>query len=354
MSSLLGGVSEDAMRIFKSTREYLTPVLTESAFLEKGMLTPEEFVKAGDHLIKTSPSWGWESGEKAKLKPYLPPNKQYLITRGVPCYQRIAALEEVDSSFVEGNLFSLPSDLKGEDDEDYEKTDGREDSKPVDEWFYTQKSTVSSSLPSSSSSAAAPPVVKEDEYLDMEDESLALDEVTTLPTTRSNPGEKSEGAGGGKTIRVRRYDVSITYDNYYRTPRIWLYGYDEKDGSPLEPIAIFEDVMTDYAKRTVTIDSHPHLSKPHGKTPLPLPFLFLFSFFFLFIIFLPFSLCLLASIHPCRHGPAMAKIVAALMESGTTPNVEQYLPIFLKFIQSVVPTIEYDYTSNATVHHIEK
>jgi ubiquitin-like-conjugating enzyme ATG3 len=269
MSSLLGGVSEDAMRIFKSTREYLTPVLTESAFLEKGMLTPEEFVKAGDHLIKTSPSWSWESGEKAKLKPYLPSNKQYLITRGVPSYQRIAALEEVDSSFVEGNLFSLPSDLKGEDDEDYAKADGREDSKPVDEWFYTQKSTVSSSVSSSSSSSAsttAPvaPTVKEDEYLDMEDESLALDEVTTQPISSDSAAEKNEG-GGGKTIRVRRYDVSITYDNYYRTPRIWLYGYDEKDGSPLEPIAIFEDVMTDYAKRTVTIDAHPHLSKPHGK-----------------------------------------------------------------------------------------
>jgi ubiquitin-like-conjugating enzyme ATG3 len=69
---------------------------------------------------------------------------------------------------------------------------------------------------------------------------------------------------------------------------------------------------------------------------------------------LSLSFSSLASIHPCRHGPAMAKIVAALMESGTTPNVEQYLPIFLKFMQSVIPTIEYDYTSNATVHHVEK
>lgn len=38
---------EEAFRLFKSTREYLTPVLTESAFLERGMLTPEEFVRAG-------------------------------------------------------------------------------------------------------------------------------------------------------------------------------------------------------------------------------------------------------------------------------------------------------------------
>ena len=31
-----------AVRFFKNAREYLTPVLAESAFLEKGMLTPEE------------------------------------------------------------------------------------------------------------------------------------------------------------------------------------------------------------------------------------------------------------------------------------------------------------------------
>ena len=39
-----------ALRFLKDTREYLTPVLTESAFLERGILTPEEFVRAGDHL----------------------------------------------------------------------------------------------------------------------------------------------------------------------------------------------------------------------------------------------------------------------------------------------------------------
>ncbi len=25
----------------------------------------------------------------------------------------------------------------------------------------------------------------------------------------------------------RSYDIHITYDNYYRTPRLWLFGYDE-------------------------------------------------------------------------------------------------------------------------------
>jgi len=40
----------------------------------------------------------------------------------------------------------------------------------------------------------------------------------------------------------------------------------------------------------------------------------------------------------------MLKIIKTLAECGKAPSVEQYLFIFLKFIQSVVPTIEYDYT----------
>lgn len=30
-------------------------------------------------------------------------------------------------------------------------------------------------------------------------------------------------------LSVRTYDVMITYDKYYQTPRIWLLGYDEVD-----------------------------------------------------------------------------------------------------------------------------
>lgn len=66
-----------------------------------------------------------------------------------------------------------------------------------------------------------------------------------------------------------------------------------------------------------------------------------------------FLLCLriicAASIHPCQHGAAMLNIIEALKECGVTPQVEQYMFIFLKFIQSVVPTIEYDYTFDVQV-----
>ena len=35
------------------------------------------------------------------------------------------------------------------------------------------------------------------------------------------------GIAKGNLLQVRTYDVMITYDKYYQTPRIWLIGYDE-------------------------------------------------------------------------------------------------------------------------------
>jgi ubiquitin-like-conjugating enzyme ATG3 len=46
-------------------REYLTPVLARSGFEERGVLTPEEFVRAGDELVAKCPTWQWAAGDKA-------------------------------------------------------------------------------------------------------------------------------------------------------------------------------------------------------------------------------------------------------------------------------------------------
>ena len=95
--------------------ETITPVLTESAFMEKGVMTPDEFVEAGDKLVALCGTWQWcaapclplrafwrrfsgvaalrlsgclrcwfshrESGEKAQRRDYLPPDKQFLVTK---------------------------------------------------------------------------------------------------------------------------------------------------------------------------------------------------------------------------------------------------------------------------------
>ena len=54
------GVSpRSPMQSLLRVAEYLTPVLAASQFLEKGVLTPDEFVAAGDQLVFSCPTWSW-------------------------------------------------------------------------------------------------------------------------------------------------------------------------------------------------------------------------------------------------------------------------------------------------------
>lgn len=45
----------------------------------------------------------------------------------------------------------------------------------------------------------------------------------------------------------------------------------------------------------------------------------------------------------------MKKIIETVMESGGELGVHSYLIVFLKFVQTVIPTIEYDFTQNFTM-----
>ena len=90
----------------KEVREALYPVLQQSAFAERGVLTPDEFVRAGDELVGKCPTWAWESGDASRRKNYLPAEKQYLVTKDVPCAQRASTVEgcgeqiETEGDFV--------------------------------------------------------------------------------------------------------------------------------------------------------------------------------------------------------------------------------------------------------------
>ncbi|KAG0176938.1 E2-like enzyme [Apophysomyces sp. BC1034] len=156
-----------------------------------------------------------------------------------------------------------------------------------------------------------------DDIPDIEDDQVVEEEdPATAP-------KKDAQDTNDKILQVRTYDVFITYDKYYQTPRMWLFGYDE-ERRPLTSNQVFDDVAQDYVKKTVTIETHPHMTMS------------------------------LASIHPCKHAEVMKKIIER-MDEGVVVNsageagirVDQYLIIFLKFMSSVVPTIDYDHTISA-------
>lgn len=214
--------------------------------------------------------------------------------------------------------------------------------------------------------------------------------IAAVPTL-ANPGSASGsgGADNSKLLSVRKYDCIITYDKYYQTPRMWLVGYDEH-GVPLKPAQIFEDVSSDYAQKTVTIEPFPHgHAGPDSSVVSSASAVGVAT----------------ASIHPCKHASVMKKVIermnasvieeqrkaqtpstggekkkkkgwsvsnavkrvtggAAGAESTATGEggageagaegggeeeveglrVDQYMIIFLKFMASIVPAIEIDAT----------
>ncbi|KAL5238736.1 hypothetical protein ACI65C_006146 [Semiaphis heraclei] len=214
----------------------LTPVLKESKFKDTGVVTPNEFVIAGDHLVHTCPTWEWACGDECKIKSYLPRDKQYLITRNVPCLRRYLQIE--NSEIIE-NIVELEEGSEG--------------------WVETHHFD-SSHLP-----------------VNEKISEISHHEATVYSTQKERKQLKSTSID--EILRTRTYDLHITYDKFYQTPRLWIYGYNENK-KPLSVEEMYEDVSQDYAKKTITMHSHPHIPGP-----------------------------LMASIHPCNtHQPNISEI----------------------------------------------
>jgi ubiquitin-like-conjugating enzyme ATG3 len=178
---------------------------------------------------------------------------------------------------------------------------------------------------------------------------------------------------------LRTYNLYIMYSPYYRTPRLYLSGYTTSS-NPLPPEQMMEDIVGDYKDKTVTLEPFPFVD----------------------------SGLRMASIHPCRHAAVMkilldradaalklrvAKVKAGQLqgnqiisgmegleispraaaalrsepssasqdskkegeewevlqegeedEDDIAIRVDQYLVVFLKFMASVTPGIEHDFT----------
>jgi ubiquitin-like-conjugating enzyme ATG3 len=338
-----------AFNLFKGVAEYFTPVMTQSQFNEKGMLTPEEFVIAGDQLVFKCATWQWSAGEPGHRKPYLPENKQYLVTRNVPslCRASTYALADAKEAMVDDEDGDgwLSTHVGGEQ-KLLSRGGGAEEVGDMDD----------DEIHSETKAAAPAPVVADigeigdiGDIDDIDDAPQAeiKQQITINDGYMDGIGDMDEFVGdvveeddadtltapmamlsvsepGQHVILTRTYDLSITYDKYYATPRVFLFGYNEQR-QPLTNEQIMDDISADHAHRTVTVEPHPHLGVPH------------------------------ASIHPCRHANVMKKIVDQMQaasarnssekeKEGVRIGVDQYLFLFLKFVSSVIPTIEYDYT----------
>ncbi|KAK9248028.1 autophagocytosis associated protein [Lipomyces tetrasporus] len=334
-----------------SWREYLSPLSHISTFKQTGEITPDEFVLAGDYLVYKFPTWSWSSAPPSKRRDFLPPDKQFLVTKHVASHVRAQAASGV-----------------------YAGSTTNDELEDEDGWTisYTSRSSIS---PSKSPSVSGPSVVRSstkseddnDSVLDIDDmEANELEDSGYLQNTTADTSYPDHPLTSTVTTSVpdRSYNLYITYSTSYRVPKMYLSGFNSA-GGPLSPDEMFEDIVSEYKDKTVTIETAPFLE--HTT---------------------------MVSIHPCRHAGVMKMLLSraearqrrirsaqkdeerarlgqedllvgmdglGLDSEGwedVTPNeheddgeeairVDQYLVIFLKFISSVTPGIEHDNTMTA-------
>ena len=283
-------------------------VLKESKFYEKGELTPEEFIKAGDYLTRKCPTWKWCSN-KSNISPaeYLPKEKQFLSTT-VPCIKRIADLASnkavVKEIYLESDWVEAVFEYEG-DNKNNNNKEKNNDLKEVDfDKFNLDDKNKQQII-----------INTEDNYIDNGIEAIVEETNENNNKVEENNNDECYivEVVDDDIVKSRTYDVTVTYDYYYRVPRMWLIGYSE-EGNPLSDKEVKEDIMLEYIDKTVTIEKHPNL----GVKAI--------------------------SIHPCRHSALIKKFIDNFEKSGRKLDVEKSILLFLKFLSSVVPTIKYDFT----------
>ena len=127
--------------IFNNVLSNVTPLLKESCFYTHGMITPDEFVLAGDELVSKCGTWMWSRCDKNKSISYLPKDKQFLICRSVPEQFSSNNIRESvdDNGWTNCNTNnSNKNDEKIEDIEDYDNNEENDVEDQDDDVYYVR------------------------------------------------------------------------------------------------------------------------------------------------------------------------------------------------------------------------
>jgi len=141
-----------------------------------------------------------------------PAEKQFLITERVPCQKRISEVESAASAIQEIAL---------EDDWfEARPPESGEESAVVD----MDEMQVVDEIDVADGDNDEDEVVDMDEEIDMD---AAMEhqtnEVDNIFEMEEYKGDDAAGDEVNNAIKkVRKYDLSITYDYFHRTPRLWL------------------------------------------------------------------------------------------------------------------------------------
>ena len=289
-------------KLFKGYQDIVSkvkPTLKESKFYQEGILTPEEFIEACDFLTSKCPSWKWCAAKESLYNKALPKEKQYLKTT-VSSYIRA-------DEYLKSNS-TKETDIEGDwVDADLENRNPKDQKKPttldLDAGEEKKKVVVASGGDDDDDDFVI-------EGQDNKNEAKKNDDDFEIVDEEEGKKEKEPSVG---VVKTRTYDVTVTYDFYYCVPRMWLMGYNEK-GNPLTDEEMKEDVMPEYRNKTCTIE-------PQTCTGLRN-----------------------ISVHPCRHSLLLKKMIQDFQNSGKKLEVHMSILLFLKFLQSVVPTVQYDFT----------
>lgn len=146
-----------------------------------------------------------------------------MITERVPCQKRIADVESAANAIQEVAL-----------------EDGWFEARPPDAGEAGQVVNIDDDIDDmdmdggtggaaqQASNQVEEVVDMDEDIVDMDDDMAQMEAQPEAATDNIFDQEefKSPGDAGGQhnaaTIRVRQYDLSITYDYYHRTPRLWL------------------------------------------------------------------------------------------------------------------------------------